>query len=156
VFEELAGLPLHPLVVHAAVVFVPLLGLAAAGYALVPGLRTRLGWVVVTLAVVAPLAAATSVLSGNAFRERRTLPLEGILADHRDLGLATMWVTIALGVISLALVWARRSAGSPARSWLAGALTVLVVVAAAGALVLVVMTGDAGSRSHWEQFWPPA
>jgi uncharacterized membrane protein len=156
VFEELVGLPLHPLVVHAAVVFVPLLVLASLAYALVPTLRGRLGWVVVALAVVAPASTAVSVLSGNAFRERQALPLEGILADHRDLGTATMWVTIALGVLTLALVWARRSGGSTARTWLAGALTVLVVIAAGAALVLVVLTGDAGSRSHWEPLWPPA
>ncbi|HEX2356851.1 MAG TPA: hypothetical protein VHI50_10380, partial [Micromonosporaceae bacterium] len=64
-FEEILGVPAHPLLVHAAVVFVPLLIAAALAYALVPALRGRVGWAVALLAVAAPLAAWFATLSGN-------------------------------------------------------------------------------------------
>lgn len=156
-FEEIAGLPLHPLAVHAAVVFVPLLVLASLVYALVPKLRAHVGWAAVGLAVVAPIAAVVARQSGEAFLERRQLPLDEGLTDHRDFGTITMWVTIALGVLTLALYLTRRAGGdSTARTWAAGALTVLVVVTAVAAGVYVLLTGDAGSRHLWEPLWPDA
>lgn len=156
-FEEIVGLPLHPLAVHGAVVLVPLLALAALAYALVPRLRTRVGWAAVLLAVAAPLAAVTAKLSGEAFQERRGLPVVGELADHRNLGTTTMWLTIALGVLTLGLYAVKRWGGGPAavRAWLSGGLTVLVVLAAGAAAVFVVRTGDLGSRIVWEPIWAP-
>jgi len=41
VFEQLLGLPAHPLLLHATVVFVPLLALGTIAYAVVPRLRRR-------------------------------------------------------------------------------------------------------------------
>lgn len=152
-FEEIAGLPIHPLAVHAAVVFVPLLALASMTYALVPKLRSRLAWVAVTLAVLAPVAATTAVLSGNAFQQRRGLPLEGALADHRDLGLTVLFATLAVAVAVLLLVWIRRGDGGRAPGWLAGGLSAVVVVAAVAALVSAVLAGDSGARMVWEQLW---
>jgi hypothetical protein len=154
VFDEFAGLPLHPLAVHGAVVLVPLLVLASLGYALVPQLRSRLSWVAVLLAVVAPVAAVVAKLSGDALREGLGLPLQGEVADHRDFGTVTMWTTIGLAVLTLVLVGVRRGSGTfRARSWLVGALTVLVVLAAGTAMVYLVRAGDLGSRMVWEPRW---
>ena len=47
---EINGLPLHPLVVHAAVIFGPLAAVAALAF-LVPRWRDRLRWPMVVLAV---------------------------------------------------------------------------------------------------------
>lgn len=147
-FEEIAGLPMHPLAVHAAVVFVPLLALAALAYGLVPKLRRKVGWVAVLLALVAPASAVVARLSGDAFLQRRGFPREGLIAEHADYGSLTMWVTVALGVLTLALVaFGRRSKA------FGGVLTALVAVAAVAAVVLVVLTGDAGARSVWEYQW---
>jgi hypothetical protein len=154
VFEEISGLPLHPLAVHGAVVLVPLLVLASLGYALVPRFRARVGWVAVLLSVVAPAAAAVSKLSGDAFQRRLGLPLAGQLADHHDYGTVTMWVTIALGVLTLLLVWFRGRAGQETGwGWLTATLTGLVVLAAGAAAVFVVLAGDLGSRIVWEPIW---
>ncbi|MGH3648434.1 MAG: DUF2231 domain-containing protein, partial [Micromonosporaceae bacterium] len=53
-FEEILGLPAHPLLVHAAVVLVPMLVLVGVGYGLIPPLRRKLDLVLVGLALVAP------------------------------------------------------------------------------------------------------
>jgi uncharacterized membrane protein len=151
VFEEINGLPLHPLAVHAAVVFVPLLVLASLAYALVPRWRARVGWVATLLAVVAPIAAVVARQSGGAFAEGQGLPVVGDLADHQRYGTYTMWASIALGVLTLALVLVRRSSGgTAARSWLTGALSVLVVIAAVVSAIYVFLSGDLGSRIVWE------
>ena len=96
VFESFFGLPLHPLLVHAAVIFIPLLVIGALIYALVPQLRARIDWAVVLLAVIAPLSALFSKLSGDAFRARivnRNLASPSILDkidEHRHFGTVTL------------------------------------------------------------------
>jgi uncharacterized membrane protein len=155
VFEEFLGLPLHPLAVHAAVVFVPLLALTSLVYALVPRLRARVAWVAVLLAVAAPTSAVVARQSGQGFADRRTLPVEGDLANHQEYGTFTMWASLALGVFTLGLYLVRRAGGgSVARTWATGALTVLVVAAAVASAVYAALAGDLGSRIVWEGVWP--
>lgn len=152
-FEEIAGLPLHPLAVHAAVVFVPSLALVALVYALVARWRSRVAWAAVVLSVVAPLSAVTAVLSGDAFQRRRGLPLEGVLADHRLYGQVTMWVTVGLGVATLLLVLLTRLGRAAVPAWVPGVLAVVVALGALAALGSAVLAGDSGARQVWEQLW---
>src|SRR5207253_6417931 len=70
IFETFMGLPLHPLVIHVAVVAVPMLALAGIVYAFVPRLRGRGGCVAVLLALFTPLTVLVSKLAGDAFRAR--------------------------------------------------------------------------------------
>src|SRR5262245_28025562 len=70
VFEEILGIPAHPLLVHATVVFVPLAAAATIAYALVPYVRRYTAWLVVGLAVIAPVSAWVTKMSGDAFRAR--------------------------------------------------------------------------------------
>jgi hypothetical protein len=147
-FETFMGLPLHPLVIHAAVVFVPLLILVAFGYALVPGLRARLGWVGVVLAVLAPLSAFGAKLTGDAFRARLAriqprAPFDKIDA-HRALGTATLYWTIGLALLVLALVLVRRRPG-----WLGVVLVVAVLGVGLVTGYYVYRTGDSAAHIVW-------
>lgn len=154
-FEEINGLPLHPLVVHASVVLVPLLVIISLAYALVPTWRPKVGWAAIALAVIAPISAVVTRQSGNALADRLYGGnVEGDLADHQRYGTTAMWVSIALGALTLALVWFARSASIP--RWLTIALSVLVVVAAGAAATYVFLAGDLGSRIHWEPLWQGA
>jgi uncharacterized membrane protein len=151
VFDKVNGLPMHPLVVHAAVVFVPLLILAAAVYALVPRLRDRVGWVAALLAAGAPLAALVAMLSGTAFRQSRygDVPADAIPAvtAHEDLGEATFWFSLGLGVSTgLLLLVTRRNARRVPRLAEIG-LIVLVLGLAAVTGYYVIRTGDSGATS---------
>jgi uncharacterized membrane protein len=91
------GLPLHPLVVHAAVVLIPL---ACLGALIVVGssrARERFGWLTVAFAVAAAGAAITARLSG----ESLALSLAGIaplIATHRQWGQLTPWSAVALAI----------------------------------------------------------
>jgi hypothetical protein len=156
VFEEIDGLPVHALVVHAAVIFVPLLVLGAVVYAVVPRLRTQIGWALTLLAVVAPLATLVAKLSGDAFRQRLieqdafSGPVLERINDHRDLGNMTLWFSIALGVTSLLLVFltSRRTPAMP--RWASAVVSLIVVGLAVGSGYYVFWTGDYGARAVWE------
>ncbi|MEU8082381.1 DUF2231 domain-containing protein [Micromonospora sp. NPDC049101] len=163
-FEEFMGLPAHPLVLHAAVVFVPLLALLTVGYALVAPIRPHTRWVLGLLAVGAPVAALLAKLSGDAFFERmraanRITPefLPKIEA-HQEFGDITFWATLLLAIVALALVRfvppraAEAGAtgdGRPGRA-LTVALQVLSVVAAGIVVYYVIRTGDSGAKAVWE------
>ena len=110
-FDQVNGLPVHALVLHAAVVFVPLLALGAIVYALVGRWRPKIGWAVLLLAVVAPITALVAMLSGNKLHERlldQGLKGRGaeIINDHMGFGTRTFWFSLALGVVTLVLVLA--------------------------------------------------
>lgn len=161
-FEEFMGLPAHPLVLHLAVVFVPLLALLTVGYALVPPIRPHTRWVLALLALGAPAAALLARLSGDAFLERmraanRVTPeFLPTLERHQDFGNNTLWAAIGLAIVALALVRlvppraaeasTVRRAGRP----LTLALQVLSVVTAGVALYYVIRTGDSGAKAVWE------
>ena len=100
-FDEVFGLPAHPLIVHGAVVLGPLLCLAALGYALLPRFRAQLGWLAVALAVAAPLATFAAVQSGAELLERSPAQARGRMATHQDLGQTALWFVIPLGLVVL-------------------------------------------------------
>jgi hypothetical protein len=147
------GLPLHPLVIHAAVVAVPLLGLAGIVYAVVPRLRARIGWVAVLLAIVTPLTVLVSKLAGDAFRariEHKKLANAEIFAKidaHRALGTTTLYWTIGLGVAVLLLVLLRNQPRV-----LSIVLSVATIVLAGISVWYVYRTGDAGAKIVWGDY----
>ncbi|MEU4539360.1 hypothetical protein AB0G15_31355 [Streptosporangium sp. NPDC023825] len=150
-FDEILGLPLHPLIVHAAVVLAPLLAVLAATYALVPRTRPVLTWAVVGLAPVVPVSVFAARQSGEALEEDRFASVEGQLgeriAEHAGFATPLLLVTLALGVVSLALVHVTRGDrfGRPAGL----AVSALTVVLAVVALYYVVRSGHSGAVAVW-------
>ncbi len=177
--DHIFGLPAHPLIIHAAVVFVPLFAVVAIAYAVLPPLRRRLGWLLIGLAVVAPATVYVARLSGLRLRSR--LNRDGLLTPqlaakvsvHLDHGTKLLYIVCALTVVALllmALEGARRRVGRSAVSRGGGpgaaavaqpppaarGRLVLLVVLAAGTIVLgvaagwyVYKTGDSGARMIW-------
>ncbi len=158
------GIPAHPLLIHAAVVFVPLLALVAAAYAVLPFLRPHIRLVLAGLAVIGPITAVLAKLSGDAFfgrlreRGRVTEGFIPVIERHQDFGDRTMWAAIVLGVLTLALVYVvaptgaalRYAGGAGGTRVVSVALTVLALAAAAIALYYVIRTGDSGAKAVWE------
>ncbi|HLL64246.1 MAG TPA: DUF2231 domain-containing protein [Micromonosporaceae bacterium] len=178
-FEEVMGIPAHPLMVHAAVVFMPLLALGSIAYALVPWLRQRIRWAVVLLAIAAPVAAFAAEESGDKFRARlvdRSLVSPEILIsidEHQDLGERALQLSIALGVVTLLMAFLVRGRASasrrgqsaevdtdataghrPSKARLLGqvVLGVLAVGLALATVYFVVRTGDTGAKAVWGDF----
>ncbi|MDT4987783.1 MAG: hypothetical protein QOI74_1877 [Micromonosporaceae bacterium] len=163
-FEEIAGIPAHPLLVHAAVVFVPLLAGGALLYAFFPRLRYRLRWPVGVVALAAAVAAVSAHQSGNAFRSRliaKSLTSQAVLTklvQHKQFGDAAMWATLGLAVATLVFLIAVPGRppgfeGPPTGGWIlqmvfAGVLAIL----AAASVYYIVRTGDTGAHIVWKGF----
>ena len=142
---EISGLPLHPLLVHAAVVFTPLAALTALGYALLTRWRERLRWPMVVLAVVATLAIVAAFLSGKSFLDANpALGQKPIVATHEERAELLLWLTLGFGVVAVVAGWLHARSGPVQVT-----LRVVLAVAAAAVLVQVALTGDAGSRAVW-------
>jgi len=160
---EIAGLPLHPLVVHAAVTLVPLSAGLAIALAVLPRWRWLSRWPTAATAVAALVVAWVARVSGNALLEDRPFlldadPIASRLETHQQLGEILSLVMIPFAVLVVLAAWSLagtsalasgRGAQESRVPALDKALPVVLVVAALGVLVLVVLTGDAGSRAVW-------
>ena len=148
-FDLINGLPLHPLVVHAVVVLLPLAVLGTL-VAVVPRWRRFLPAVAVT-ATVAAILLPVSTQSGEALEERVGRP-----GEHAELGDQLVWIGIAFTVVLWVLVLLdrrRRAMAGPGAAARRDALTTVVaVVAVVMALVTgfqVYRVGDSGARAAW-------
>ena len=147
-FDLVNGLPVHPLVVHAVVVLLPLAVLGTLAIAVKPTWRATYGWLVVGIAAVATVLVPVATSSGEALEERVGDP-----GEHAELGEQLLWFAIALLVLSFLVVYLdrRRAAGKPAigPSALPTVVAVLAVVAALATTVQVYRVGDSGARAAW-------
>jgi hypothetical protein len=147
---EINGLPLHPLVVHAAVVFGPLSALAALAYALVPAWRDRLRWPALVAVLLATGTIWVAYLTGVSFRDSRDFFSTGAIGakieHHKALAGVLRLVTSGFAVLTVLAVLLHERRGA-VRVALAG----LVSVAAIATLVYTVLTGDAGAQAVWGQ-----
>lgn len=161
---QIAGLPLHPLLVHATVVLTPLTALALGVSAAWPAALRRIGLALPLASVLVAVLVPITVLAGEALADvvGRTASVQ----RHEELGLMLVPWAVSLVPASL-LVWgsdrlqrrARRSRDAVDAHRLAGnrrmlltawAIGILGVACAAGTLIVVVFTGDAGARAVWE------
>jgi uncharacterized membrane protein len=151
---EFFGLPLHPLVVHAAVVFVPLAALSVIAFAVFPKHRWATRWPALLLTVTSLATVWVARISGKSLKDE--LPGIGqVIATHEERGellsllMIGFTVVVALGAWSLggpsALVSGRGARDSGVAA-LDKVLPAVLVVASLVVLVAVVITGDAGTR----------
>ena len=142
---EINGLPLHPLVVHAAVVLGPLAALVALGYVALPRRRAQLRWPMLVLALLATGALVLAYVSGlSLLQQRPQLRALPAVRLHEHRGRQLLWVVLAFGVVAVVAAWLSERTGA-----LRVVLDVLLAVAAVAVLVLVVRSGDSGARAVW-------
>ena len=170
-FDTSAGLPVHPLVVHATEVIVPAAALALVLAALWPRFRRWAGWAPLGLAVASLVLVPISTQSGEALEERVTET--DALERHADLGEGLLGWAIGLVIIAAAMfawdLWRRREArtaepAAPAegaggvvgwlrRSGSARLIAVVLAVAAVsvgtGTIVQAVLIGHSGATAVW-------
>ena len=153
---EINGVPLHPLVVHAVVVFVPLAALGALAMA-VPRWRWLVRWPTLLVTLGATAATYVATISGEDLEEDRGLGQLALVRTHEEWGerlMIAMWifavvVAVAFWVLPHVTRLARgRDRTSPVPA-LVVPVQVLLVLAAIAVLVLVVLTGDAGAKAVW-------
>lgn len=151
---DVAGLPLHPLIVHAVVVLTPLTVLALLLGTFWPAARRRLGIVTPLAALVVLVLVPITVNAGLALAQLIG-PIPAV-ERHRQLGEMLLPWAIALFVVA-AGQWAWYRWGDARvreRSPGAARLTAIVIGAASvvvgvGAVAMIVLIGDSGARAVW-------
>lgn len=147
--ETFNGLPLHPLVVHAVVVLLPLAALGTIAIAVRPQWRTRYGLLVTAAALIATVLVPVATSSGEALEQRVGEP-----GAHAELGEQLIWFALPLLILSAILTYGGRR--SPAaietprgHPGIMRGVAVLAVVAAVAAGVQIYRVGDSGARAAW-------
>lgn len=153
---QTAGLPLHALVVHAAVVLIPLTTLLAIAFAVLPRWRWLVRWPVAVASVLCIGLAFLATTSGESLEESRHL--QQLVAVHQERGnlLARLTIPFAVLVLLCAYVLPGPSGLVSGKGGWRGRIPVLetvlvplLVLAAVGIIVLVVLVGDSGARAVW-------
>jgi uncharacterized membrane protein len=150
-FNQVNGLPVHPLVVHAVVVLLPAAVLGTIAIAVRPAWRQRYGTLVLWVAAAATALIPVATSSGESLEHRVGDP-----GRHAALGDQLIWFALPLLLLVGTLVLLGRRAdrapdedASPRRTGLARTVTVLAVVAALATGVQVYRVGDSGARAAW-------
>lgn len=157
---EIAGLPLHPLVVHAVVVFAPIAALVTIAYAAVPRWRWALREMLLGLTVIAVVTAVLATQSGDALLDARpALRASPSVQDHMDAG--TNLRNVMLGFTVLAFAAAFRLGGPSAltsgrgarperpKNMIDIALIVLLLIGSVAVLVTAFIAGHTGAVAVW-------
>ena len=148
--DNLFGLPAHPLIVHAAVVLLPVAAITTIVVAAVPRWRRAYAPIVFVVAVAAAGAIWMAQESGESLEER--VPRSALVERHT--GLAEQVLPWAIAVVIVAgLVVAVDRFGSRLTRVPRPAVTVVLIVAAAitgiGATWTVIEVGHSGSKASW-------
>ncbi len=140
-FDLVAGLPVHALVVHVAVVILPLAALGFVIAVLVPRTRKALAAASVIGLGVGTLAAIVARQSGEALAARMGDP-----GDHAQWGNILPLVALVTFALALGWFWTQRGAGHAAlrSAFAAGAVAMSVL-----ALALTVVVGHSGATAVW-------
>lgn len=160
-FDLINGIPVHPLVVHAVVVLLPLALLGTIAIAVKPEWRRPYGPLVVAAVAVSAILTPVATSSGEELEHRVGDP-----GEHAEIGEQLIWFVLPLLALTLALVWVDRRAtrtaaladgterstttrGTSTASKLPTVLAVLAVVAALACTVQVYRVGDSGAKAAW-------
>jgi len=153
--SDIFGLPLHPLIVHATAVLVPLAALVVIGAVVWPRFRAWAGPLPMALSLVALILTPLSTASGENLEKQVTET--SLLEKHTQMGEQLLPFTIAMFVLSVGFWWLDRrrttatEPGSTAdrmRALTIG-VGVLTLVAALGTGVQVARIGHSGAKAAW-------
>jgi uncharacterized membrane protein len=147
---EIIGLPLHPLVVHAVVVLVPLAAIGGIVISVWRSARVRYGWLTVAFAAAAAASTFVAQQAGEAFYAsfaRHTPAME----KHMSLGGGLLLWVIILFLGTAAVMVAQRMIDQQnprgRTALIVGA--VIAVATAVISLVQVARIGHSGATAVW-------
>lgn len=160
--SDIAGLPAHPLIVHAVVVLVPLAALGLFLSAVWPAARDKIGWITVGISAFCLALIPFATGSGENLEERVE---ESELAEHHaELAERMLPWVIVLFVAALLLMlffWYRNKVNAriadgtltEAPGWMriaAPAVMVLAIVASLGNIYTTYEVGHSGAKATWD------
>lgn len=142
-----AGLPLHPLIVHATVVAVPAAALAVALSVCWPRFRRWAGPLPMVLSGIGLLLVPITTATGENLEH--ALPHTELIEEHAHLADQLLPFMIALFVTAAAHWWLTR--WRPDLSRLTAIVAVIAVLLSVGTLVEVARIGHSGAKAAWSQ-----
>lgn len=138
---SISGLPVHALVVHFAVVILPLAATALIALIYIPKLKGQYSFITTAGIVLGSAAVLVAKQSGEALAEKIGTPVK-----HADW--ASLLTYSAFILMVLTLIWYRSSKGRKSRTVTPlGHVTVLAAIAVLG---LTFLTGHTGAQAVWE------
>ncbi|GLY33820.1 DUF2231 domain-containing protein [Kineosporia sp. NBRC 101731] len=157
-FDTVAGLPLHPLIVHASVVMIPIAAITVLGSALSARFRGWAGPVPLLLTAASLVLYPISTESGESLEQ--VVGHEPLIEKHAELadGLLPWLIVLAVAAVAVTWCWWRerseRSEGRDEQDSTTGrvvlvAVAALSLVAAIGTGQQVVRIGHSGAESAW-------
>lgn len=159
-FDTFFGLPLHPLVVHATEVIVPLAALLVVLTAAWPRFRRWSGYLTLGVTLVALILVPISKESGERLEAR--VPETELIETHAELADGLLPWVIGLVVVAGALLWwnirekrakaaASQSSDEPKHGlrWVPVTLLILALVVAGGTTVQAILIGHSGATAVW-------
>lgn len=144
--NDFYGLPLHPLIVHATVVMIPLAALTVLLSALWPRFRRWAGPLPVGISLIGLILVPLSTSTGETLEKH--LASSALLEEHAHLAdglLPWMIVLFAVSIIGYVLHW-RTGRGHSMRQAISIVAAVLAVV---GTTVQVARIGHSGAKAAW-------
>jgi hypothetical protein len=146
--DDILGIPLHPLVVHAVVVLMPLAAVGTIAIAVVPKWRDIYGWLVLGITTIVFATVPIATRSGGRLRDSLSLggPVAEKVRDHQAYGDRMIYAAAGLWLLLVVMLLLHRTGR---RGGLMVLVAGLAIVAALAALVLVVLTGHSGSDAVW-------
>lgn len=149
-FDEILGLPIHALVVHASVILIPLAALVGVAF-LRPAWRMPLRWPLVAATALATALLWVTRQTGESLKEAlgdqlTDTPVGEVVDRHQELGdRLWLWLLVFLAVtVVVALLLPRLT--NPLAS---GGVAIIVAALAVVVMVLVGLTGHQGSKAVW-------
>ncbi len=152
VLDTIGGIPLHPLLVHAVVVLVPLAALLVLGSALSTRFRAWAGILTPIAATLALLSVPLATESGESLVHR--VDQTALVDAHAEMGEGLLVFVAVLAVAAWALWFLdrrARAAGDTGRSALMLVVVGVAVLAVAGTVVQTVRIGHSGATATWSE-----
>jgi hypothetical protein len=144
-FGSVAGLPLHPLVIHASIVLIPLVAIGALVMSYLPSFSRRYGKLILVIALFAQLSLFLAKVTGEAFEEI----LDKDMGNHAELGEIAPFITLPM----VALIYLRwrldRSGATVGSVWVRRLTSLALIVASLASIAVIVLVGHSGAESVW-------
>lgn len=147
---EIQGLPLHPLIIHAVVILVPLSALGGIAISIFTWARKRYGSLVVVGSLAAAVSTYVAQIAGVALYNSKPQRSPALEAHAAIGGQLLLWVILLF--VGIVVVWLAQRLIDQDKPRGRVALIVgaaVTIVMAIISLVQVVRIGHAGSVSVW-------
>ncbi len=141
------GLPLHPLIIHAVVVLVPLSALGVIFLLVFPRFAPTFSPLILILLIASTVAGFIAENSGQSLSNRVGYP-----GDHAEQGerLAKLILLFTLLYITWFVIYRKSIKFKSADKLLKNTLSVLLLLTAIASTTLTFIVGHSGAKASWE------